>query len=545
MNYLNNLKIGTRLIALTVVTSSLLLLGGLLGGWGLQQASEALTQVYDRHLLSINQLQKVRLTQFQIRNDIFKARLAHDSFAAQEIFDQVDKRIRTISESLDAYQKQPLSAEETKMLKAYLAARMDFGVNGIGKMRDLLNSENFEESDQHAKNVMDPTFERVLVATDNLIDHLTQEAGAYRERTEKLTQLLKLIYGVGVAIGLILSIAFGLIIRKSILRGASDLKKAASQLAQGDLTGNATVTGKDEFAQVATAFNHMSHEFNRIVGEIRGAANEISSAASNTTKNSQLVAESSSRQQQCADNASAAADSLTQTVAEVGEQITGMVELADQASDLARTGQQVIGEAAAGIKAISLSVNQTSSVITSLGSHSDVIGHVVGVIKDIADQTNLLALNAAIEAARAGEQGRGFAVVADEVRKLAERTARATEEIASTVHTIQDETAQAVLTMESAQQEVTEGVEKARLGDRAIADINLAVSSLSSQIHNIDAIRARQDESSRDIANRVNEILSTTESNRVAAESSANAATALTELSTRLTTAVSRFRLQQ
>lgn len=545
MNYLNNLKIGTRLIALTVVTSSLLLLGGLLGGWGLQQASEALTQVYDRHLLSINQLQKVRLTQFQIRNDIFKARLAHDSFAAQEIFDQVDKRIRTISESLDAYQKQPLSAEETKMLKAYLAARMDFGVNGIGKMRDLLNSENFEESDQHAKNVMDPTFERVLVATDNLIDHLTQEAGAYRERTEKLTQLLKLIYGVGVAIGLILSIAFGLIIRKSILRGASDLKKAASQLAQGDLTGNATVTGKDEFAQVATAFNHMSHEFNRIVGEIRGAANEISSAASNTTKNSQLVAESSSRQQQCADNASAAADSLTQTVAEVGEQITGMVELADQASDLARTGQQVIGEAAAGIKAISLSVNQTSSVITSLGSHSDVIGHVVGVIKDIADQTNLLALNAAIEAARAGEQGRGFAVVADEVRKLAERTARATEEIASTVHTIQDETAQAVLTMESAQQEVTEGVEKARLGDRAIADINLAVSSLSSQIHNIDAIRARQDESSRDIATRVNEILSTTESNRVAAESSANAATALTELSTRLTTAVSRFRLQQ
>jgi hypothetical protein len=166
LDYLNNLTISTRLIALTIVTSTLLLIGGLLGGWGLQQSSHALAQVYDRHLLSINQLQKVRLTQFQIRNDIFKARLAHDSFAAQEIFDLIDKRIRTISESLETYQKQPLSAAEKKLLETYLAARMDFGVNGIGKMRDLLNSEKFEESDQLSKAVMDPAFDRVLVATD-------------------------------------------------------------------------------------------------------------------------------------------------------------------------------------------------------------------------------------------------------------------------------------------------------------------------------------------------------------------------------------------
>jgi methyl-accepting chemotaxis protein len=545
MDYLNNLKIGTRLIALTIITSALLLIGGLVGGWGLQQSSQALAQVYDRHLLSINQLQKVRLAQFQIRNDIFKARLAQDGFAAQEIFDQVDKRIRTISESLDAYKKQPLSAEEKKLLEAYMAARMDFGTSGIGKMRDLLNSEKFEESDRHSKEVMDPAFDRVLVATDALIDHLTSEAGAYRQKTENLTKVLKLVYGIGVTIGLLLSIVLGLIIRQSIVRGASNLEKAASQLAQGDLTGNATISGKDEFTQVATAFNRMSREFSQIVGDIRGAADEISTAASRTTDNSQHVAASSSRQQQCAENASSSAESLTLAVEEVGEQITSMVRSADQASELARTGQQVISEAAAGIEAISKSVNQTSNVITSLGSHSDVIGKVVGVIKDIADQTNLLALNAAIEAARAGEQGRGFAVVADEVRKLAERTARATEEISSTVHTIQNETAQAVQTMESAQLEVTQGVEKARQGDRAIADINQAVASLSGQIHAIDIIRARQDESSRDITQRVQEILSMAGNNRTAAESSANAAAALTELSSRLTAAVSRFHLEK
>lgn len=544
MDFLNNLKIGTRLIALTIVTSALLLLGGLLGGWGLQQSSQALVEVYDRHLLSINQLQQVRLTQFQIRNDIFQARLSNDGFAAQEIFDNIDKRIRTISESLEAYRQQSLSAEEQKLLDAYLATRQNFGVNGIEKMRDLLNGEKFEEADSHSKEVMDPAFAQVLVATDALIDHLTGEAGAYRERTENLTRVLKLVYGIGVAIGLALSIAMGLIIRQSIVRGANNLQTAATRLSQGDLTGNIKIKGKDEFTQVASAFNHMSQEFGQIVGEIRGSAEKICLAANGTTDNSRNVVASSSRQEQCAQNANAAADSLTRAVEEVGEHITGMVRSADQASELAHTGQQVISEAVAGIAAISQSVNQTSSVIASLGSHSDVIGQIVGVIKDIADQTNLLALNAAIEAARAGEQGRGFAVVADEVRKLAERTARATEEISSTIKTIQSETAQAVQTMQSAQHEVTQGVEKARQGDRAIYDINQAVSNLSGQIHAIDGIRVRQDESSRDIVGRVQEILNMAISNRGAAESSATAAATLTELSTHLTSAVSRFRLK-
>ncbi len=543
MNLLNNLKIGTRLIALTVITSSLLLAVGLVGVWGIQQSSKALTQVYDRHLTSINELQGVRVSQFQIRGDIFEARLAKDGFVAQERFDQIDKRIRQISESLEAYKKQPLSPEEKKLLDAYLAARMDFGINGIGKMRDLLSSENFDAADKLSREVMAPTFARVLKATDALIDHLTQEAGAYRQQVESLARILNLAAIIGVAIGLTLSIALGLVIRLSIMRGVAGLETAATRLARGELGVNVAITGNDEFTQVAGAFNHMSTEFSGIIGEIRGAADQISDTAIHAAENSRHVAAASSRQEQCADNASSAAHALTLALAEVGENISGMVKAADQASELARTGQKVIGEAAVGIESISQSVNQTSSVIASLGNHSDVIGRIVGVIKDIADQTNLLALNAAIEAARAGEQGRGFAVVADEVRKLAERTAGATEEISSTVRTIQSETSEAVQAMESAQQAVTRGVGKANEGDRAITDINHAVASLSQQIHTIDSIRARQDASSRDISQRVQEILSMASENRMTAENSASAATNLADLSTRLTVAASRFRL--
>ncbi len=543
MRFLNDVKIGTRLIALTAITSALLLIVGLIGIWGMQQNGRALAEVYDRHLLSINQLQQVRLSQFQVRNDIFKARLAGDAFVAQEMFDEIDRRIRVISESLERYQQQPLSDQEKTLLEAYLATRMDFGVNGIEKMRDLLNAERLEDADAHSGDVLDPAFNRVQVATDALIDHLTGEAGAYRERMQRLARVLNLGAIAGIAIGLALSIALGLVIRLSIVRGASHLELAAQRLAQGDLTSQVDIAGKDELAQVAAAFNRMTGEFAAIVREIRDDAALVSNAAVETNDNSRQVAEASSHQQRCAQNAAASAAALTQAVGEVGENITNMVRSADQSSELARTGQRVIGEAAAGIETISHSVTQTSAAITSLGAHSDTIGQIIGVIKDIADQTNLLALNAAIEAARAGEQGRGFAVVADEVRKLAERTSRATEEISGTVRTIQDETGKAVRNMEQAQAAVDEGVAKAREGDRAIADINAAVMSLSEQIHAINAIRARQDESSRDIDRRVGEILGMAADNRNVADSLVRAAASLSELSDRLIAAVSRFRL--
>ncbi len=545
MSFLNNIKIGTRLIALTVITSVLLLIVGVIGIWGMQQSNRALAEIYDRHLLSINQLQKVRVAQFQIRNDIFQARLARDSFAAQEKFDQVDKRVRTINESLEKYQQQSLSAEEKKLLDSYVAARKDFGLNGIGVVRDLLSGEKFDEAEKHSKEVMDPAFGRVQTATDALIDHLTGEAGAYRQKIEGLAKVLNLTAIGGIGVGLALSILLSLVIRQSILRGTKELEEAATRLAQGDLSGNIVTRGQDELAQVAKTFNNMAREFGRLIGEIRYAAGELEEGASHTTHNSQSVVEASNQQQQMAQTSSASALELTHASNQVSENIASMIQATDRARDLARDGHRVVNEAATSINGISQSVSNTASTIASLGNHSGEIGRIVSVIKDIADQTNLLALNAAIEAARAGEQGRGFAVVADEVRKLAERTAKATDEISSTINTIQNETATAVTAMDQVHVQVTQGVEKTQQGDRAIAEITDAVAGLSQQIHSIDAIRANQDGYCQDISGRIKDILDMASTNHRAAESSANAAQVLGELSSRLSAAVSRFRLDR
>ena len=257
----------------------------------------------------------------------------------------------------------------------------------------------------------------------------------------------------------------------------------------------------------------------------------------------------------------ASREQMDSAIAALSDSFSGIVDKLDEAVHTASLETDTLEDSDKGLVAVfSRSEQELGAVITSqqhamagmegmlqkvqgLNRFVAELQDMAGDVAKIAQQSNLLALNAAIEAARAGEQGRGFAVVADEVRKLAERTARATEEISSTVHTIQGETGEAVRAMESARIAVTQGVDKANQGDRAIAEVNHAVANLTDQIHTMDGIRARQDESSRDISDRVREILVMAGKNRMTAEKSALSATTLAELSARLTAAASRFQL--
>lgn len=540
---LNRYTIGTRLLGLTLFLSIMMLATGLTGIWGIRQATQAISTIYDQNVSAINDMQLVRHKQMRIRNLALEARLGTDAFLAQEKFDEIDKEIRAITEKLNAYGQRNMPDEEKALFEKYSASRMKFGQEGLMKLRDLYTLENWQGADQHYKNIVNPTFAAASDDTDALINYQLQAAQSARD---KITTLSTTLLGAAIATmaaGLVLSIFLSLAIRHSIVRCASGLEQAAGRLAKGDLTGMANVVGKDELSRVAAAFNRMSEEFSSLIGEIRRSSEEVSHAANSTADDSRAVADASSRQESVANDTAAAAQNLSTTVARVGENIENMVSVADQASQLAHHGEQVVNKAAAGIQAISESVSRSSDVVLALGQHSNEIGRIVNVIKDIADQTNLLALNAAIEAARAGEQGRGFAVVADEVRKLAERTTKATAEISTTIETIQTETGKAVAAIEQGSQEVAQGVEMAIQAGHAIAEINGAVANVTNLIHNIDGIRQEQNAASQAIAQRVNDILDMAQKNRTAAESSTQAAQGLTSLSGRLKDAVSRFKL--
>ena len=545
MRLLNQFTIGARLLGLTLFLSVMMLATGLSGLWGIRQATETLSQAYEVSQTAINQLQEIRYQQANARYLVLGASLSGDAFAAQEWFDQVDKRIRAVGELIQSYGQRAMSPEEKRLFDQYSATRMRYGLEGIAPIRDMLAAEDFDRAAEHYKNVLQPATTQVDEATDALIAHVKKEAQATREKIAGQSEVLQAVSTVIMAIGLIMSVVLSLLIRRSIVTSTGELERAMHQFAKGDLSDQVHLDGRDELAHVGRGFNEMAGEFSRLIGEIWRSAEDVTRAAQNTASNSAAVAENSNRQTTLSQDTALAAQEMADTIARVGDNIAQMVAAADQASQRASHSETVVNDATQGIQAISRTVLETSQVVSNLGRQSQEIGRIVSVIKDIADQTNLLALNAAIEAARAGEQGRGFAVVADEVRKLAERTSSATNEISSTIQNIQQETARAVAAMEQGSQEVSQGVTMAQQVGQAIVAINEAVSSLSAMIHDIDRIRAEQEIASRSIAGRVEEIHSMAGENRTVSENSAHAARELTNLAERLRESVSRFKLAQ
>ncbi|MFO0492942.1 MAG: methyl-accepting chemotaxis protein, partial [bacterium] len=209
----------------------------------------------------------------------------------------------------------------------------------------------------------------------------------------------------------------------------------------------------------------------------------------------------------------------------------------------AHDGGEVVQQTVIEMKGIAQQVNESAGAVSSLGKKSEQIGQIIGVINDIADQTNLLALNAAIEAARAGEHGRGFAVVADEVRKLAERTQKATEEVAQSIREIQTETTTAVSKMQAGTTKVTAGVELAASAGSALSKITASSQNLRAMVQSIAAAAEEQSAASGEIAKNVERINAVTRESTQGATQSASAASQLSAQAETLQQLVGKFKI--
>lgn len=260
---------------------------------------------------------------------------------------------------------------------------------------------------------------------------------------------------------LLLALGITLLVRRVITKRVQETVEMLKDIAQGegDLTKRLDSRSKDEMGELSRWFNTFIDNLQGIISKVQTSVDNVSSSSNDLSATADDLSKGTNEQALQSEQVATAMTEMSQTIIDVAKNAGDASEAAGENSEIASKGKETSSYAIQAIQSSAAVVNDASEIIENLGNRSKEIGEIVSVITEIADQTNLLALNAAIEAARAGEQGRGFAVVADEVRKLAERTGKATEEIRDKIQLIQMESEKSVETMRRSKEEVDKGVE--------------------------------------------------------------------------------------
>jgi len=328
----------------------------------------------------------------------------------------------------------------------------------------------------------------------------------------------------------------------SVVNSVAEFQSGARRMAEGDFRARFAVTTRDELRLVGDDFNRMVDALQHLIGTVQREVHELRSASESLAAQGEKIAQGASVQSDSAAGMAAAVEQMTVGVDSIAGNSRDAQTLSGESATLAEQGAQTMQRVLDDMRGIADTVNTSEQTIAELGEQSQRISAIVDAIKDIADQTNLLALNAAIEAARAGEAGRGFAVVADEVRKLSERTALSTGEIAGMISAVQSGTQAAIEAMKQGVSRVSQGVAQAREAGEAIEGIQQRSHQSSVAISGISDALREQSQVSADLARSVEDVARMAEENNLSVQATIETARRLHQLADTLGREVDRFR---
>jgi len=535
----------TKRLTLTLMLAliGMLLVGGI-GVWQLNQAQQRFDYVSSNTFPSVKAMNEAQHALTELRVAILKVVVATDQQQkelAQAAISSADKRFDT---TMADYQANNISSDtDRQMLDADKAAMTNYRSMRDKAMAELQNNQR----DQAVKTLFVDGVEIAKKLTKAIDDHMQfnfqladdlakQNKDAY---SQSLSIALIMIAAAFVATGLL-----GAQLYRIIHSGLSEIQQTMETVSQSlNFTARASVKRSDEIGQTANAFNKLLERLQENLKSILNGAHQVAQASQEMAQTAGEVSTASAAQSEASANMAATVEQMTVSINHVADQARSTHALAQEAGKLAHDGSQIISQTIHDIHEISTVVTTSASSIRELETNSGQVSSVINVIREIADQTNLLALNAAIEAARAGEQGRGFAVVADEVRKLAERTARSTQEISSTIQTMVTLSQHATAQMQSAEQLVDTGVKRADQADQAIKRIGETSSGTSNMVSEISAAISEQGEASNNIATQVERTAQMSEQASAAAHSTAANAAHLDKLAREQIATLSRYTL--
>ncbi len=371
---------------------------------------------------------------------------------------------------------------------------------------------------------------------------------ALRQETDEFLADVRFMGMVLGLIGVVLIAVAAVLVWLSTRNVVVTLKKTVLMLkdiaqGEGDLTQRLEVKSNDEIGDMAKWFNTFVDKLHSVIGQVKTSTEQVTTAAQEISATSEELASGAEEQQSQTSEVAASMEEMAATILQSSSNTNNASDSAKKAADVASNGGGIVQETITGMGRISDAVRSSAQRIEELGQQSEEIGKIIAVIDDIADQTNLLALNANIEAARAGDQGRGFAVVADEVRVLAERTTKATAEIAEMINGIQGSTNTAVTAMDDGIKEVETGVDMAGKAGSALEEIIAVVNDVDSVITQVAAAAEEQSAGAEEISANVEGISTVTKQSAGSAQQMASAAQQLSKEAESLDGLVSQFKL--
>jgi methyl-accepting chemotaxis protein len=528
MKWFYNLKTSVKLISAFVLVACILAFVGWFGLNNLSKMDAGISGMYNNNLVPIDHLSSSQILYQRIRVNIRDMMFNVNSAEVNADYDKkINEFILEVQNLIDKYSKNQLTDEEKSILLQFqpewdIYNKLLIEAIKMGYAKDIdayrIIQPEFKKSGDRIQEILQTLIDMNLAYSDKANKDASALFTSSREATIAIILLAFLV-----------SILLGYIISQVIVRPLNRVVKLVGKVASGDLREMSDIDTKDEIGQLAKSINNMVIQLGTTVGGILASAESVAAASQQISASTEEIASGTTSQAHDAQNMNELFKELSYAIDSVARSAEQAAELANSTLAIANDGGKVVRSSIDGMKLV-------NDQMTRLEQDSNKIGEIIEVIDDIAEQTNLLALNAAIEAARAGEQGKGFAVVADEVRKLAERSSEATKQITGIIKVMQENTRQSV-------KAVGEGVDSSQKTGEAFNKIIAVVNDSAHKVTEIAAASEEQSAQSSEVLTSIESISASTQEAAASSEETASTAQSLAILAEDLNRSVSIFKV--